>query len=238
MNAGRSSGVLRLAGSLLLFCLYTSPPTAFGAACAPVAARNEYERTIMEASSDKQGCWVRDPNTGTLDFLSDVAPSQGYKPLIQQPGRSAPMPAKPKERILSHGVTKPSSYPMLLGTWRGMYCGLSVGTLRFAQLGSSLTGEATFQSYAENQECDATKGDICYGSQEGGQRACAYLEPHLVGEPQRISLTNPGFDGRVLWFTVIGQGQGSEAQMEVFGDKLLLSRDPREPPTVFTKSAN
>jgi hypothetical protein len=235
MNAGRSSGVLRLAGSVLFFSLCSSPPTAFGAGCAPVAARNDYERTIMEASSDKQGCWVRDPNTGTLDFLSDVAPSQGYKPLIRQ---SAPNPSTapaPVAHILQHGPNNPSLYPAILGTWEGTYCGLKVGTLRLSAAGPVLTGTATSRSYMENQACDATKGDICTGPTPQ-MLSCEYLAPRFTGNPStQVSLTNVGFDGRVVWTTVASGGKNREIQLQLSGGTLISVKDGPDPPTIYRR---
>ncbi|SRR5579859_4907140 len=53
--------------------------------CPPVQAKNPEEAVMMESSSNKNGCWARDPASGQLVFLSDLAPDKNYVPMMEQP---------------------------------------------------------------------------------------------------------------------------------------------------------
>jgi hypothetical protein len=56
-------------------------------ACPPVKAKNAQEALTMEGASNKEGCWVRDPNTGQLVFVNMGGIK--YKPVLPQPNPAA-----------------------------------------------------------------------------------------------------------------------------------------------------
>jgi hypothetical protein len=231
MNARKVIADLGMAAMVLPGAVYFVPPPAFSAGCAPVVARNDYERTIMEASSDKQGCWVRGDD-GQLYFLSDLAPDKGYKPLIPQSARTQPPPSKSAARALPHGPNNPSLHGLVAGTWNSTFCGLETGSLNLTSNGQAMHASVTGRSVAMNQECDSAKGDICY-QPPAPTLTCSFLEPHLVGSPKSSDFSDVGFDGQVLWIGSVSAGR--EIQFTFSGGTLTLVGDPRQPPTVYRK---
>jgi hypothetical protein len=72
--------------------------------CPPVTPKNDQEKLMIEQSSIHPGCWVRNKNTGQLEFISDKAPNTYKSPLDdynrilqdqkQNPAKVAPTPSQ------------------------------------------------------------------------------------------------------------------------------------------------
>jgi hypothetical protein len=52
--------------------------------CPAVTAKNKQEALMMEATTDKKGCWVRNKG-GNLVFVSSASPDSNYKPVLPNP---------------------------------------------------------------------------------------------------------------------------------------------------------
>src|SRR5207253_3044509 len=98
-NKSRSS----IFGFVFASVVCLAPQLAAATTCPLVVAKNPQEQLMMEAGSNKQGCWVRNPRSGQLYFISDLAPSNGYKPLIRQPAPAQRDSPAPVLHLLSHG---------------------------------------------------------------------------------------------------------------------------------------
>ena len=86
MNAGQ---MVLYVSSLALLPIISSAQTT---RCPPVTPKNETEALRMEAASNKQGCWQRDPKSGQLFFVG----SGDYKPLIPPQPKTTPTKSAPK----------------------------------------------------------------------------------------------------------------------------------------------
>jgi hypothetical protein len=177
---------------------------------------------MMEQSSNKVGCWARDKKTGALVFLSNLAPSQNYKPLVKSSNDIDPSspPAKFTPHLLVHGPTNSLLYPQVVGTWQGTWCGLNLDTLTLSAISGVLSGTMKTHAYITNQEVTA----------------CRDLAPRFDGGPIQVSLANAGFDGQVLWFTVSAEGHTHDFQMQFSGNKLKRDGDqPGWDPVVYQR---
>lgn len=91
--------------------------------CAPVTPKNPQEAVMMEQTTNKTGCWVRDPNTGQLVFISSLPPDKNYNPILNVPktGGCKPVLGNPTTATLNG-----STGMGLAGTWKttqGIYPG-------------------------------------------------------------------------------------------------------------------
>ncbi len=104
--------------------------------CPPVAPKSPQEALMMEAASNKKGCWIRDKRTGLLGFVSDVPPNKNYKPILETPKTST---SGCNPQLKGHG--EPSGNKDLAGTWEvklGVYPG--EGELGIIRMGQHLGG--------------------------------------------------------------------------------------------------
>jgi hypothetical protein len=121
-----------LATSVILMCLFTiwaNSQNLSAAKCVPVTAKNPQEALMMEASSNKNGCWVREKNLDGSDhlvFVSGTTPDKNYKPMITNPPAQSRLSAPPAEKctgVLGGNIpSQPGAYATsrdpIEGTWR------------------------------------------------------------------------------------------------------------------------
>jgi len=142
---------------LVLFNLFPAlwAQTAGGTKCPAVKPKNAQEAVMIEQSSDKHGCWVRD-KSGQLVFVSSAAPDQ-YKRLVQMPASTT----RPTCAALGGAPAAPG----VMGTWlldwkcvancegvRGTDNGSNSETITIDTAGPKLF-QMTFGSYPEANAC-------------------------------------------------------------------------------------
>jgi hypothetical protein len=214
---------MRLCVFWLLCCSFLFGQRQPTKKCSPVTPRNRQEALMMEEASHKNGCWVRDKQTGLLIFLSDQAPNKNYKPLVlPNPPKAVPPRTYVNQQF---GVDNPALYPTVVGTWRGTWCGLATDSVKLMAIGPPahrvLVGTITTREVIMNQDVNT----------------CEELEPRFSDNPPiSVPLKNAGFDGQVLRATVTYSGQTVEYQLQLVGGKLIgPGGQPGSEPTVYVR---
>jgi hypothetical protein len=181
--------------------------------CAPVTPKNPQEALMLEQSTNKNGCYVRD-SKGTLVFVSSRAPDENYIPTIDIPqvGSCKPALGSPSRAALG-----------LAGTWKfaeGTYPGEaelalsrrvggsgSIRTMNNCQVNDVQNLEMTLSRMPDGRFCTTTggAGESCFVPSGAGAYLLETANESCKFVLDRAVLRGACFDkydtGRVTLFT-------------------------------------
>ncbi len=176
---------------------------------------------------------VPPPNSGLPSATPAISRSAQPSSDSSSATPSAPPPSAgtPYSSTVPPSQTQPSTgssisgssnplYSKVVGTWKGSWCGLEIGTLQISEAGGGLTGTMVMRELTMNQDAST----------------CAALDPHFSGPPQQIRLNGIGFDGRTLWFSAAVGGQTAAIRLQYSGGELVMpSFTPGADPQIYRK---